>query len=106
MTAATGVFVLPAVPYLQSLGLRRDELVQALALSFTVSTLALAVGLAGAGVYSVHLAGASIVAVLPALLGLFLGQQLRGRLSPERFHRWFFTGLLALGLWMALRTFA
>jgi hypothetical protein len=33
------------VPYLQALGLQRDELVQALGLSFTVSTLALAGGL-------------------------------------------------------------
>lgn len=46
VTAATGVFVMPAVPYLQSLGLSRDEMVQALGLSFTVSTLALAIGLA------------------------------------------------------------
>ena len=51
VTAVTGVFVLPAVPYLQSLGLRRDELVQALAMSFTVSTIALAAGLAGVGAF-------------------------------------------------------
>jgi hypothetical protein len=40
ITAATGVFVIPAVPYLQAIGLTKDELVQALGLSFTVSTLA------------------------------------------------------------------
>ena len=49
VTAATGVFVIPAVPYLQALGLQRDMLVQALGLSFTVSTLALAGGLAQDG---------------------------------------------------------
>jgi uncharacterized membrane protein YfcA len=48
-TAATGVFVLPAVPYLQALGFDKDELVQALGISFIVSTLALSVGLIGAG---------------------------------------------------------
>lgn len=42
VTAATGVFVVPAVPYLQALGLEKDDLVQALGLSFTVSTFALA----------------------------------------------------------------
>ncbi|MDR8263643.1 sulfite exporter TauE/SafE family protein, partial [Acinetobacter baumannii] len=46
ITGATGVFVIPAVPWLQALGFRRDELVQALGLSFTLSTLALAAGLA------------------------------------------------------------
>ena len=42
VTGATGVFVLPAVPYLQAIGLQKEELIQALGLSFTVSTLALA----------------------------------------------------------------
>lgn len=46
ITAETGVFVIPAVPYLQAIGLQRDQLVQALGLSFTVSTLALAAILA------------------------------------------------------------
>ncbi|MBF3247578.1 sulfite exporter TauE/SafE family protein, partial [Pseudomonas aeruginosa] len=45
LTAVTGVFVIPAVPYLGALGLQRDELVQALGLSFSASTLALAVTL-------------------------------------------------------------
>lgn len=49
LTGATGVFVIPAVPYLNALGLARDDLVQALGLSFTVSTLALAAGLAASG---------------------------------------------------------
>lgn len=49
VTGATGVFVIPAVPYLQALGLDRDQLIQALGLSFTVSTVALAAGLAREG---------------------------------------------------------
>ena len=103
VTAVTGVFVIPAVPYLQSLGLARDELVQALALSFTVSTLALTVGLAGAGVYDAELTGASVLAVLPALLGMWAGQRIRAGLGADSFRRWFFAGLLALGLAMLWR---
>jgi uncharacterized membrane protein YfcA len=45
VTGGTGVFVIPAVPYLQALGLDKDDLIQALGLSFTVSTIALAIGL-------------------------------------------------------------
>ena len=45
VTAATAVFVLPMVPYLQALRLDKDEMVQALGLSFGVATLALAVRL-------------------------------------------------------------
>ena len=103
VAAVTGVFVIPAVPYLQSLGLARDELVQALALSFTVSTLALTVGLAGAGVYDAELTGASVLAVLPALLGMWAGQRIRAGLGADSFRRWFFAGLLALGLAMLWR---
>jgi uncharacterized membrane protein YfcA len=47
VTALTGVFVLPAVVYLQALALSRDELIQAMGLCFTTSTLALAIALAG-----------------------------------------------------------
>lgn len=48
-TAATGVFVIPAVPYLQAIGFEKEELVQALGLSFTVSTMALAFNVAFEG---------------------------------------------------------
>lgn len=51
VTGGTGVFVVPAVPYIQALGLSRDDLIQALGLSFTVSTIALAAGLASHGAF-------------------------------------------------------
>jgi hypothetical protein len=49
--------VIPAVPYVQAIGLEKEELVQALGLSFTVSTLALAFDLASAGALNVGVAG-------------------------------------------------
>lgn len=97
VTAATGVFVMPAVPYLQSLGLNRDEMIQALGLSFTVSTLALALGLVGQEALGGQALGASLMMVLPALLGMLLGQWLRLRISAVLFKRCFFIGLGALG---------
>ena len=106
VTGATGVFVIPAVPYLGSLGLERDDLVQALGLSFTVSTLALAAGLALHGALPLAATGTSMLAVLPALAGMALGGWLRARVQPETFRVCFFAGLLALGgelLWRGLR---
>lgn len=97
VTAATGVFVMPAVPYLQSLGLSRDEMVQALGLSFTVSTLALAIGLAGQGALAGQALGASVLVLAPALLGMIAGQWLRSRISAVLFKRCFFIGLALLG---------
>ena len=97
ITSATGVFVIPAVPYLQALGLNRDQLVQALGLSFTVSTLALAAGLAWRGTLGGGEINASLLALVPALLGMWLGQVVRQRISAQLFKRVFFIGMALLG---------
>ncbi len=103
ITAATGVFVIPAVPYLQAIGLDKEELVQALGLSFTVSTLALAATLAQAQAFPASLAAASLLALGPAVLGMVAGQWARARLQEDTFRRVFFAGLLALGVYLMLR---
>lgn len=105
VTAATGVFVMPAVPYLQGLRLERDALVQALGLCFTVSTLALAASLLLAGEYHAGAAGTSLYALAPALAGMWAGQWIRTRIRPETFRRCFFVGVLLLGLHLMLHPF-
>jgi uncharacterized protein len=103
VTGGTGVFVIPAVPYLQALRLERDDLVQALGLSFTISTLALAVGLAGRGAVPQGQMLASALLVAPALAGMAAGQAVRKRISPAVFRRVFLLGLLLLGAEMVSR---
>ena len=98
ITSATGVFVIPAVPYLQALGLNRNQLVQALGLSFSVSTLALAAGLYWRGNLAGAELNASLLALLPAMLGMWLGQWLRQRISALLFKRVFFIGMALLGM--------
>lgn len=105
VTGATGVFVMPAVPYLGSLGMERDELVQALGLSFTTSTLALAAGLFAQEAFQPAQLGLSALAIAPALLGMWLGQALRERISPRRFRQCFLSFLVVLGLELASRPF-
>lgn len=106
VTSATGVFVFPAVPYLQALRLGKDELVQALGLSFTVSTLALFMRLVLEGLFAASQlpAASMLLAPLPAAwLGMVLGQKLRGRLDEKNFRRVFFVSLLLIGLYMLVR---
>ncbi len=100
ITAATGVFVIPAVPYLQAIGLEKEELVQALGLSFTVSTVALSVNLAFAGALNVAVAGPALGTLVMALIGMWAGQNLRLRLPPATFRRWFFIGLALIGVYL------
>ena len=102
VTGATGVFVIPAVPYLQAIGLERDDLVQALGLSFTVSTVALALGLLRLDAYAPGSIWISLLALMPALLGMQAGQWLRQRIAPAAFRKVFFAGLLLLGATLAL----
>ena len=103
IAVATGMFAIPTVFYINALGLPRDRLVQALGLSFTVATAALGVALYALGELNVTLAWPALVALGAALLGMPLGQLLRGRIAPETFRLWFFIALLLLGTRLALR---
>ncbi|MBO1110869.1 sulfite exporter TauE/SafE family protein [Bordetella petrii] len=102
ITALTGVFVVPAVPYLQSLALDKDALIQAMGVSFTVSTVALAAGLWLNGSYGAGAAGASFAMLGPALLGMAAGQRLRRTLSPRMFRLCFMASLAALGAYQVI----
>jgi uncharacterized membrane protein YfcA len=104
VAAATGVFAMPAVIYLQAIGIEKEDLVQALGLSFTVSSLALAVNLASVSALNLSLGPASIGALAVACIGMWLGQILRLRLQPATFRLCFLVGLLALGLYLIARS--
>jgi uncharacterized membrane protein YfcA len=104
ITVVTGVFVIPSVPYLQALRLDKDDLVQAMGLAFTVSTLTLAASLTFSGEFHLDVAGTSLLALLPALGGMMLGQWIRARVRPDVFRKCFFFGLLALGLHLTARS--
>ncbi|MRX11291.1 TSUP family transporter, partial [Pseudoduganella sp. FT25W] len=103
MAGVTGVFVMPVAPYLQALNLDKDDLIQALGMAFTVSTLALAVMLTVRGEWHAAAAGGSLLALIPAMAGMQLGQWLRGRMQPALFRRCFFIALLALGAHQLIR---
>jgi uncharacterized membrane protein YfcA len=104
ITGATGVFVIPAVPYLQALGLSKDDLIQGLGLSFTVSTIALAAGLVWQRALQLDGLAVSTLALLPALLGMWLGQAIRKRVSPQTFRRWLLVCLLLLGIELVVKS--
>ncbi len=101
VTGVTGVFMIPVVPYLGGLGLDREDLIQALGLSFTVATFTLALDLGRSGVFEQTLVITSVAALLPASIGMVAGEYLRARISPALFRRCFFAGMLVLGLELA-----
>jgi uncharacterized protein len=103
MTALTGVYIIPSGPYLQAIGLEKDELVQSLGLAFLVASTGLGVALWTRGAVAPSVAGASALAFLPALAAMLIGQSLRGRIPDRTFRRVFFLGMVILGLWLAIK---
>ena len=101
VSAATGVQVVPSMPFMQAIGMEKDELVQALGVFFTVATLALAFTLTSAGLLSASTALPGAVAMASAFAGMFMGQLVRSRMQPEAFRRWFLIAMILLGLYLA-----
>src|SRR4030081_2989326 len=101
VSAATGVQVIPSMPFMQAIGMEKDELVQALGVFFTVATLALAFNLTSAGLLSAATALPGAVAMAGAFTGMFIGQAVRSRMRPEAFRRWFLIAMIFLGLYLA-----
>ena len=93
-----GIFIVPGILYLQALGLRKNELVQALGITFiTLSTTLFGVFLEK-GFMTSATTLLSAAALVPATIGLWVGQRFRHRISEERFRQLFFRALLLAGL--------
>jgi uncharacterized protein len=100
VSAATGVQVIPSMPYMQAIGMEKDELVQALGVFFTVATMALAFNLTAAGLLNASTALPGAVAMAGAFIGMFIGQAVRSRMQPETFRRWFLIAMILLGIYL------
>jgi len=103
INGATGIFVVPGIPYIQALNLGKDELVQALAISAFVSSIALALGLGLNDGLSGAVAIPAMIALAASFAGMAIGKALRSRLSVAVFRRCVLVGLLALGTSMVAR---
>ena len=101
ISAVTGVQVIPSMPFMQAIGMEKDELVQALGVFFMVSTLALAINLTSAGLLSASNALPVAVAMAAAFAGMLIGQLVRSRMQAEAFRRWFLIAMIFLGLYLA-----
>jgi uncharacterized protein len=101
IAAATGVQVIPSMPYFHAIGMEKDEFVQALGVFFTVGTLALAFNLTVGGLLNESTAVPGIVALACSFIGMATGQAVRTRLEPETFRRWFLISMMFLGGYLA-----
>jgi uncharacterized membrane protein YfcA len=89
------------MPFMQAIGMEKDELVQALGVFFTVATVALAFSLTTTGLLTAATALPGAVAMVASFTGMFIGQAVRTRMHPDVFRRWFLMALILLGLYLA-----
>jgi len=101
ISAATGVQVIPSMPFMQAIGMEKDELVQALGVFFTVATLGLTINLTTSGLLTAATALPGAVAMACSFAGMFIGQAVRTRMQPDVFRRWFLIAMILLGLYLA-----
>ncbi|MGY4284536.1 putative membrane protein YfcA [Bradyrhizobium sp. LM2.7] len=101
ISASTGVQVIPSMPFMQAIGMEKDELVQALGVFFTTATLALAFNLTAGGLLTPANAVPGAVGMACAFAGMFIGQSVRARMPAEAFRRWFLIAMILLGLYLA-----
>jgi hypothetical protein len=104
ISAATGVQVIPSMPYLQAIGLEKEELIQALGVFFTVATVTLGFNLTSAGLLTAATALPGAVAMVCSFIGMYIGQSIRMRLQPDVFRRWFHVAMILLGIYLAFST--
>jgi uncharacterized membrane protein YfcA len=104
VTGMTGSFVMPGLIYLQALGLTRTQLIQAMGMLFSSSSVTLSLALADRGIMTGALGIGSVIGLVPALIGLALGQRIRNRLPEKTFRRAFFGALLAAGALILVRS--
>jgi uncharacterized membrane protein YfcA len=100
LTAATGVFMVPMVMYLQMLDFEKERMVQALGLSFTVCTLALGASLGWAASWRALSSVEGSLALVCAFAGMGAGVRMRSRIPAAAFRTLVFSvfGMLGMAL--------
>jgi hypothetical protein len=101
ISAATGVQVIPSMPFMQAIGMEKDELIQALGVFFTTATVAQAYNLTGAGLLTTSTLIPGTIGMIAAFAGMYIGQLVRSRMHADTFRRWFLIAMLLLGIYLA-----
>jgi uncharacterized protein len=97
----TGIAAVPFLPYMQSLQISKNELIQGLGILFLFFIGGIAAALAQQDIFDTANTIGSVAAIVPTFIGMWIGQKVRHAASPETFRKIFLYGMLALGLHMA-----
>ncbi|MEZ5702952.1 MAG: sulfite exporter TauE/SafE family protein [Burkholderiaceae bacterium] len=99
----TGSQVMPLIPYLLSLDLARERFLQASNQSFTLSSVAMFLGLGLTGLMTLEVVAVSACGLVLVAVGVRIGQRIGRRLAPQAFRTAVLIVLALLGLGLILR---
>jgi len=103
LTGMTGSQVMPLLPYMMALHLEPNRMIQAINLAVTLTSVFLAGGLLISGIMDLTHLGLSLLAVIPAVVGVYLGNRARALLPVPLFRRLMLIVLLAIGLMFVVK---
>ena len=106
MGGMTGVIAIPTIIYFQALGLRKDLFVQALGITFFIAGMFLLLALWQRRILNLENLPISALAMLPAMVGMYLGEKIRRFISEERFRIGVFLLLALAGLNLVRKAFS
>lgn len=94
----TGSQIMPILPFLLSLNLPKEILVQAINISFTTSSVIVLMGLSKLGYLNWQILGVSLLGIMIVFLGIKSGGKIRRRISEKMFKKMVLVLLIGLGL--------
>lgn len=106
MGGITGVWAPPVIAYLSASRLDKEQFVSTIGLLLLLGSLVLCVGYWRVGIIQAEIARLSIIMLVPAILGFAFGEQLRQRLSGERFRIFVLLFFLLMGLNLMRRAYS
>ena len=97
LAGATGSIGAPIAIYLQALSLEKAAFLQAVSLSFFLTAVVWIAALIDHSAFDRVTIVISLFAVIPAFVGMWMGQVLRQQLSEDKFRHWIFVFLVIVG---------
>jgi uncharacterized membrane protein YfcA len=98
----TGTASVPGIMYLKGIGFSRDSLVQAMGMLFTLCALVLGIAMQKHNMLTLEIVTMSCIALIPALLGMLVGERTRKAISEQAFKNVFLFSLLIMGVYILI----
>ena len=102
----TGSQVMPVLPFLLSMRLEPKKFLQAINISFSLSSIVMALGLSRLGLMTIETVWISLAGLVPVYLGTKLGTRVRDRMDAETFRKVVLIMLIIFGVILVGKLFA